>query len=115
MTGSASITGLQPFTSKNELVEELAVFPNPVTDVLVLKVQDANFKSFSLSLRIVDMMGHTIIESFIDRSEAQNSFSTNIAGIPSGIYLLQLSNKNRVFDKRIATSRHFQKPLYAIV
>lgn len=71
--------------NKNNLVNELSLYPNPATDVL--KIANANNLS-NASFSIVDILGKTVV-----RSKTLNNDSIDVSNLSSGVYILSVSSE----------------------
>ena len=72
---------------------ELEVWPNPANDVVYIKTVDYG----QGIVYLVDALGRKLISAELGSNGGQIS----LANLPSGIYLLQLSTNDGVFNKRI--------------
>ena len=70
---------------EEEIVSELAIYPNPTTNYLNIK----NNENLPLSVELVDINGNTIINK-------ENYFgkSLNLTNLGTGVYVLKLNYKN---------------------
>ena len=85
------ITALQLETSaapKEDLTPEIKIFPNPVTNILFIQNENDVVQQMTLT----SLSGHIVYEGTM-----KNELDVN--GISSGIYLLQLKDKNGVIIK----------------
>lgn len=76
-----------------ESSSSVAVFPNPVLDVLEVNVPNAN----GFRIVLYDQLGKVIIEE----NSKSGSFSLDMKKCPAGIYTLQVVSKEDVFRKLI--------------
>ena len=71
---------------KKNVVNGLAVYPNPVSDILKIANAD-NLANASFS--IVDILGKTVIQS-----KALNNNAIDVSNLSSGVYVLSVSSEN---------------------
>ncbi|UKM65840.1 T9SS type A sorting domain-containing protein [Flavobacteriaceae bacterium GSB9] len=77
-------------------VNELRVYPNPVSDILYIE----NSTSIPLENAVLyDLSGRTVLN--IDMSNAPRVKSVNLSHISKGVYLLNIISNNTVVGKRI--------------
>ena len=90
-----TVTGLE-----DEAFEGLMIaYPNPVKDELLLEVKEGIFAG---SPRIVDLMGREVGTIKLKEEGAVSRGKFDFKGQASGIYLLQLSDRNgKLINKRI--------------
>lgn len=73
----------------SELVNDLIVFPNPSTDVLTINMLNTN--GLELDYSFIDMTGK-VLKS---KKNIENQTSIIVSDLPSAIYFLQITNKNK--------------------
>jgi PKD repeat protein len=95
------IAELPTAVAERKVVDEVALWPNPVEDVIGLAF--TSNRSASLSLRIVDLNGREVRTSNSAVNAGNNRHSINVSDLVAGIYLLQIS------DGTHSTSRRFVK------
>jgi hypothetical protein len=97
-----SVRSEQPTAiTERELLENVALWPNPVEDVIGLSFNSLN--SASLSLTIFDLNGRVIRSTNNAVNAGENRHNINVADLDAGMYLLQIANGNQ------STSRRFVK------
>lgn len=76
-----------------EISNQIAVYPNPVTDVLTIKINNGGYEV----LRLLNNMGQVVANQNI------NGITTtvNMANLPTGMYYLQLTGKNNTITQKI--------------
>lgn len=86
-TTEANTSNCWPLSIKDTKLnsEALSVYPNPVIDVLNLKVQNTNVKSVVLT----NVIGKRLNAFGITDNRVGKIYNINISGYPSGVYLLQ--------------------------
>jgi PKD repeat protein len=87
--------------TERELVENVALWPNPVEDVIGLSFNSLN--NASLSLTIFDLNGRVVRSTNTVVNTGQNDQRINVADLEAGMYLLQITNGEQ------RTSRRFVK------
>jgi photosystem II stability/assembly factor-like uncharacterized protein len=88
---AGNVTGLELEVGK----EEMTIYPNPVANVLHLKIPLSQFAK--TTAYIVDMKGKVQMEKTIERS-GQSDF--DVSNLASGSYLLVFSVKNAFISKK---------------
>ncbi len=97
-----SVRSEQPTAiTERELVENVALWPNPVEDVIGLSFNSLN--NASLSLTIFDLNGRVVRSTNTVVNTGQNDQRINVADLEAGMYLLQITNGAQ------RTSRRFVK------
>jgi PKD repeat protein len=86
---------------EREWVENVALWPNPVEDVIGLSFNSLNHAS--LSLTIFDLNGRVVHSANTVVNTGQNNHRIHVADLEAGMYLLQIANGNQ------HTSRRFVK------
>jgi PKD repeat protein len=87
--------------TERELVENVALWPNPVEDVIGLSFSSLN--NASLSLTIFDLNGRVVRSTNTVVNTGRNDQRINVADLEAGMYLLQITNGEQ------RTSRRFVK------
>ena len=70
------------------------IYPNPVNDILIIDIQDGDYKD--KNIKIVDVMGNIIYQIYI-----QNTAKIDISHLPDGIYFVSVQSDNNHFQKKI--------------
>ena len=78
-------------STKNEIGNEINIFPNPTQGVLNISFSGKNF--FLKKMEVYDLMGKMVFSKKYNRSG--NLFSANIEGLSDGLYFLKI-NENMV-------------------
>ncbi|WP_264559263.1 T9SS type A sorting domain-containing protein [Flavobacterium sp. N2270] len=73
----------------SELINDLIVYPNPSTDVLTINMSNSN--GLELDYAIIDVTGK-VLKS---KKNIENETSIVVSDLPSAIYFLQITNKNK--------------------
>lgn len=77
------------------LLENVAVYPNPVTSVFNIKINDKSSSEFAVS--IVNLAGQTIFS----RNYSTPSISVNTELLPGGMYLLNIkSSEGKIYNSK---------------
>lgn len=105
LTGSAKIVVLQPLANRRELIEEIKVFPNPAIDVLRFSISDVEFTNKPLTISLVNMLGQEVIQFKKERIRSGEEVNIKVNNLPTGIYLLKLSNDDHSVSKRIVIQK----------
>ncbi len=87
--------------AERELLENVALWPNPVEDVIGLSFNSLN--NASLSLTIFDLNGRVVRSTNTVVNSGQNDHRIHVADLEAGLYLLQITNGEQ------RTSRRFVK------
>ncbi|MBP7449458.1 MAG: T9SS type A sorting domain-containing protein [Flavobacteriales bacterium] len=95
------ITELPTGVDEHNAVEEVAMWPNPVEDIIGLSFTSS--RSANLGLSIMDLNGRVIRTSNNAVSVGNNRHSISVADLDAGMYLLQIT------DGTQSTSRRFVK------
>jgi PKD repeat protein len=98
-----SVRSEQPTAiAERDLVENVALWPNPVEDVIGLSFNSLN--NASLSLTIFDLNGRVVRSTNTVVNTGQNDQRIHVADLEAGMYLLQITNgaqrSSRRFVKR---------------
>ncbi|CAM3766300.1 T9SS type A sorting domain-containing protein [Flavobacterium gelidilacus] len=73
----------------SELVNDLIVYPNPSTDLLIINMSNRN--GLELDYTIIDMTGK-VLKS---KKNIENETNIVVSDLPSSIYFLKITNKNK--------------------
>lgn len=72
-------------------IEDLNVYPNPVSDNLFLDFSMP--ESGNITVRLMDMTGKTVLVDAFEAALGQNKHFVNVSGLRAGMYLLQIETK----------------------
>ena len=72
-------------------IEDLNVYPNPVSDNLFLDFSMP--ESGNITVRLMDMTGKTVLVDAFEAALGQNKHFVNVSGLRAGMYLLQMETK----------------------
>ena len=89
----ASVTGVLP----SALNGRLTVYPNPVTDVLTVTLALTSQQNVSVS--VINAVGNEVYSGQLG-NVSNNQFQINMAGQPSGFYLLRIGAENSEITKK---------------
>ncbi|HOY06605.1 MAG TPA: T9SS type A sorting domain-containing protein [Saprospiraceae bacterium] len=78
---------------------ELTLFPNPVQNVLNVKIESEHIESGYL--KVYDMLGKTLYQLKIAISKDANSFMIDLSDFNSGILVISLQTQQGVISKKI--------------
>ncbi len=90
------------FTGINEATNTLSsleLFPNPATDVTVLKVNSQ--KAMDAKVIIYNALGAVVSESPVAITEGKNKIEVNVDQLNSGIYFAQIKMANNSVTKKL--------------
>lgn len=79
---------------ENRLSQQIQAFPNPVTEFLSIK----NSSNETLNFRLYNSKGELLIKNLNSRAA---NLKVNLAHLPKGIYLLNISDGVNHFTKKI--------------
>lgn len=79
-----------------DLVEELAVYPNPTNDYVYLDLADLRGKA--ITLRLTDPMGKVV---FVEKTFAEKTYRINVSQLPQAVYLLSVESDERKLVAKI--------------
>ncbi|WP_020526910.1 PQQ-dependent sugar dehydrogenase [Flexithrix dorotheae] len=83
----------QTFTAVfKEMPNEIEIYPNPVTDKLIFDFNSTTFKTLVFSL--ISISGKEIVNETKLIPAGISDFFIDVSKIPSGLYILQLKNKD---------------------
>jgi hypothetical protein len=80
---------------ENELLNQIKVFPNPVTDNLQIEI-NSEVRSENADLRIYDVVGNLVFE----KSIATNNTTINVSSFANGVYVVKATTEKGVVVKR---------------
>ena len=72
-------------------IEDMNVYPNPVSDNLFLDFTMP--ESGKITLKLMDMTGKIVLVDVFDAELGQNKHFVNVSGLRAGMYLLQMETK----------------------
>jgi len=79
---------------ESELLNNVAVFPNPTTGMFNIVATDAKFNE--IALNVIDIQGKTVFSS-VDKNIASNyNKQVNLEGLAKGIYYIKMSTERGV-------------------
>ena len=86
---------------------ELKVYPNPVKDNFTVDYTTANTTEEKVAIKMIDQTGRIVISKEFDLLEGQikEKIELNEYSIASGIYILQLTSGNDVYNSRIILAK----------
>jgi len=111
---SGTIT-LQPYTSvillkktttnsaKHPFVSDanLSVYPNPAKDLLMVQLDDPTPEKIEIVL--TNAVGQIIFSTFLPAQSLSKEL--NLSNVPSGIYVLELTGKNKIATRKLIISK----------
>jgi hypothetical protein len=94
-----SVRSEQPTAiAERDLVENVALWPNPVEDLIGLSFNSLN--NASLSLTIFDLNGRVVRSTNTVVNTGQNDQRIHVADLEAGMYLLQITNGEQRSSRR---------------
>jgi len=84
-------------TSKSINNSSFSVFPNPATNVLYVTVSADSINLNSATIKLMDAAGKQLIQ--VNKVATTNTI--NVAGIASGVYMVEVSDGKRKFIKKV--------------
>ncbi len=89
-------------TQTRENALDLRVFPNPTTNYLGLEWEDTDSKNYELT--IYNSLGQLQKYQQIPTQLGANKTSIDVTKLPTGVYLLNLQNKDKVITKEFVVT-----------
>lgn len=80
-------------STENYLESKVKMYPNPVSDKLMISGADVEFKQY----RIYNINGQVIKENKVDSKE----FEIDVRELPKGVYILKLENSDTTITRKI--------------
>ncbi len=74
-------------------------YPNPAQDQITIDLQ--NLKTGDVHVSLINMSGATIKKNLFNVSEEQAKFSVPVSDLPTGIYIIEISQNGNVIRQRI--------------
>lgn len=90
-----STTGID---EKEGLDQNIQIFPNPVSDWLVIDMSSANLSDHELNLTVVDMLGKEVFNSTLING---NKEKINVSSFANGVYIIKLHRNGMTIKKQI--------------
>ncbi len=88
------------FIGQDEIkLAEIGVYPNPTTGVIHLDFEA--LKSGTATIKLIDTKGAVVLQKTVEVSAGQQNITLNMAGQPSGIYLLQLQQGESLYSEKV--------------
>lgn len=82
------------------LSPNIAIFPNPAKEQLVLSFQ-LNKEQADLTIKILSLQGKLVQQYFYpNRKIGSNQLNLDVHNLPNGIYLIELNTENSVFYQK---------------
>ncbi len=94
---------LTPTDNIQQFVSGVKILPNPANDAVhvSMNVQEAG----EYSLRVVNLVGVTIVQNNINLSNGVNEISLNVSNLNNGLYFYSLSKDNQTISEKFVVSR----------
>lgn len=87
------------FSGPERLPVEINVFPNPMSDVLSMELQSSI--EADVLVELVSLQGQPLFAFQQRIITGSNTISENISQLPSGMYLLKISNGQKVVSEKV--------------
>lgn len=97
--GIPHYTAVKHFLEQTDQEEPVVVFPNPVTDNLIILPDSP--ESGNLSFSLLTTQGQVIAEREVSFSWLENQYTANVSSLRAGLYILKVRTHNRVLSFRI--------------
>lgn len=95
LTAPLTVTELTVGTfSPEALFSQLEVAPNPVRDLLTLRAQSE--QSGEYQFRLVSLSGQVLLQNRLGFQSGENVHTIDVSTLPAGVYLLQITDGERV-------------------
>lgn len=101
VTNTVDVVVGKPLNNSINHIKEtdaVSIFPNPTTEKITVQFSQAG--SFNLSLKLFNGVGKTILQKEVKHNNS-STFQLDLQTLPSGIYFLELSNKNQKWVEKI--------------
>ncbi|WP_298389998.1 T9SS type A sorting domain-containing protein, partial [Hydrotalea sp.] len=95
--GTLSLRNIQSGTAMDESPGKFAVFPNPAKNLLYVTIPADSIDMAHTQIHLMDFSGKTL--QSIKKVNNLNSF--NMSGFASGMYLIEITDKNKRIIKKI--------------
>lgn len=90
--------GVLAVNDEVNIIDQVSLYPNPVTDNLTVSLGDTNLNSRETTIAVYNVNGQKIVETRPDNSK---EVVLNLSHLNSGIYFLKLTNHNINITKKI--------------
>ncbi len=92
-----------PLSNTQDLIDpaSITVYPNPTSDKLLINL-DAIELNGKVNMTVIDMSGKSVMNVNLNSSQIS---SLNVSELPSGNYLLQISNSDYFIGKRFSIAK----------
>lgn len=95
--GTLSLRNVQSGIAMDESLEKFAVFPNPAKNLLYVAIPADSIDRAHAQIHLMDFSGKTL--QSIQKVNTLNTFNMN--GFASGMYLIEITDKNKRIIKKI--------------
>lgn len=69
---------------------QIKVFPSPISNEEAVNVKITTTRTYSLQLRVMDVLGNTYVSKNIECKQKQQQFSIPVNNLKSGVYLIEV-------------------------
>jgi len=85
--------------SKSDIVKDISIFPNPVSEIINLNI--VLFDNDDISVKILDMFGKEIY--YVSKKNLSNlNLEINLSDYSAGMYFVRILTKNQLVTKKIS-------------
>ncbi len=102
INGTAKVTILEPLAAEEPLDAFVRVFPNPVSDQIIVEFSGNVSKKNTIS--ITDISGKVLQERTLKSAPNQREYF-DVSSYPSGVYFLKSSGEPNVFVKKFVVEK----------
>lgn len=96
-SGNVYVTGIVQFKNSQKIINTLTVFPNPVTDRVILKLNSLAKEMAEVS--ILDASAKTVFKRNYTIETGSNTIViSDVAGLPAGIYLINVKTAGEAYS-----------------
>ena len=83
-----------PVSAFDDIIEGIAIYPNPIQDIIHLELIDGSLKTQEWELKLLDLTGRVVLTSgFTDR--------LNVAHLAQGHYILTIRTDAGLYRHRL--------------
>lgn len=100
---SQSIGTNHSIANNGNQLEEIYLFPNPVSSQLTINYR--TFDNAHASIKLVNLTGQVVWSQAIELSEGLNEVQLNVSDFPEGVYLLSIQKPNSILTRQLVIAR----------
>ena len=98
-SGIFKFQGTVGISPEINFMKELVVFPNPTQNTIGVSLKD--FMNESVQLELMNISGELMFSKVIEVSEHNHTYTSDLSGLPRGLYFLRMKNKTGSISKKI--------------